>query len=216
MMKSNRQAALLQRFTRSSRAACLFDFIIDGFEQAGGPTPAIYPLDLKGATLADYQQLATTIDENFGKLDGLIHCAATLGQLAPIQHQDSKTWLETLHINLTAAYLLTQASLALLKKADRSNLIFSTDEHRDKAYWGAYGISKAGIEALSAQLADELEAEGKVIVNCVDPGAVQTELFARAFPALDPSSLTQPEQAAEQYISILCDANHVQTQQTSV
>jgi NAD(P)-dependent dehydrogenase (short-subunit alcohol dehydrogenase family) len=188
----------------------LLESVYDEIEQAGAPTPALYPLDLKGASQPDYRQLADSIKANFGRLDGLIHCAAALGQLAPVQHQDTKTWLETLHINLTAAYLLTQACLPLLRQQNRSHLIFTSDHHQGKAYWGAYGISKAGIEALSQQLADELEAEAKVRVCTLDPGAVQTELFARAYPAIDPSTLTRPEVIAEQYIAILCEIDHRQ------
>lgn len=176
--------------------------VYDEIEQASGSRPAIYPLDLKGATVPDYQQLASTIRTQFGRLDGLIHCASNLGQLAPVEHQDSKTWLETLHINLTAAYLLTQACLPLLKRQPGSQLIFTTDAHKHKAYWGAYGISKAAIEALAAQLQDELEAQGNVGVHCIDPGDVQTELYKRSFPAVDPGGLPRPVDVAPQYISL--------------
>jgi NAD(P)-dependent dehydrogenase (short-subunit alcohol dehydrogenase family) len=162
-------------------------------------------LDLKGATAPDYQQLATTIDSQFGRLDGLVHCAATLGQLAPVEHQDTKTWLETLHVNLTAAFLLTKACLPLLKQRAGSQLIFTTDSHTHKAYWGAYGISKAAIEAYAAQLGDELEAQAKVRVHCLDPGSVKTELFARAFPAIDPSELPEADSIASQYLSCFCE-----------
>jgi NAD(P)-dependent dehydrogenase (short-subunit alcohol dehydrogenase family) len=165
------------------------------------PEPALYPLDLKGATLPDYQDLAQTISSEFGRLDGMIHCAATLGQLAPVEHQDPKTWLDTLHVNLTGAYLLTQACLSLLKQTPKSQLIFTTDEHKHTAYWGAYGIAKAGIEALSAQLADELESQGNVNVHCLDPGSTQTNLFARAYPAIDPSALPLPDDIAPQYLA---------------
>lgn len=188
----------------------LLEQVYDEIEAAGGPTPAIYPLDLKGASVPDYARLAETITTTFGRLDAVVHCAASLGQLAPVVHQDHKIWLETLHINLTAAYLLTRACLPLLREQDQSSLIFSTDEHKHKAYWGAYGISKAGIEALSLQLADELEAEGRVHVHCVDPGRVQTALLARAFPAIDPAGLKQPDEAAQTYLSLLCEPGRAQ------
>lgn len=188
----------------------LLETVYDEIEQAGNPTPAIYPLDLKGASEPDYQQLATTIADNFGRLDAVIHCAAALGQLAPVEHQDTKTWLETLHINLTAAVLLTKACLPLLKQQANSQLIFSSDAHSHKAYWGAYGISKAAIEAFAAQLSDELEAQGHVAVHCIEPGDVKTELFARAFPAIDPSALPEADDIAPQYLALLCDPDHRQ------
>lgn len=186
--------------------------VYDDIVQAGNPTPAIYPLDLKGATVPDYEQLANTLQTQFGRLDGLVHCAATLGQLAPVEHQDCKIWLETLQINLAGAYLLTRACLPMLKKQNDSKLIFTSDAHKHTAYWGAYGISKAAIEALASQLSEESEAQGKPKVHCIDPGAVQTELFARAFPAIDPTSLPKPEQIAPRYIALLCEADHGQNQ----
>jgi NAD(P)-dependent dehydrogenase (short-subunit alcohol dehydrogenase family) len=174
--------------------------VYDEIDSAYASSAALYPLDLKGATQPDYQQLAQTIQSEFGRLDGLVHCAAALGQLAPIEHQDIKTWLETFHINMTAAWLLTQACLPLLKQHDNSQIIFSTDEHKGRAYWGAYGIAKAAIDAFASQLADEFEAEGRITVHCLDPGAVQTELYARAYPAADPSSLPLPEIVAPLYV----------------
>ncbi|WP_438970664.1 SDR family NAD(P)-dependent oxidoreductase [Methylophaga sp.] len=189
----------------------LLEKVYDEVEQAGFSTPAIYPLDLKGASEPDYQQLATSISDNFGRLDAVIHCAATLGQLAPVEHQDTQTWLETLHINLTAAVLLTKACLPLLKKQQSSTLIFTTDSHSHKAYWGAYGISKAATEAFAAQLSDELEAQAHVAVHCIDPGDTKTELFARAFPAKDPTELPEADEIALQYLNLLCDQGHRQT-----
>lgn len=184
--------------------------IYDDITENGGPTPAIYPLDLKGASVPDYQQLAETLASQFGRLDGLIHCAAALGQLAPVEHQDTKTWLETLHINLTATYLLTRACLPMLKKREGSKLIFTTDAHKHDAYWGAYGISKSAIEALAAQIAEESEAQGRLQVHTLDPGSVQTELFARAFPATDPAVLPKPDAIAPRYLALLCEADHGQ------
>jgi NAD(P)-dependent dehydrogenase (short-subunit alcohol dehydrogenase family) len=117
------------------------EHVYDDIIGAGSPQPALYPLDLKGASSDDYDTLSNTIADNFGRLDGLVHCAATLGQLAPVQHQDTQTWLETLHVNLTAPYLLTRSCLALLKQQTSASIIFTTDEHKDKAYWSAYGLS---------------------------------------------------------------------------
>jgi NAD(P)-dependent dehydrogenase (short-subunit alcohol dehydrogenase family) len=166
-------------------------------------TPAIYPLDLQGASIPDYEELADKIHDNFGGLDGLVHCAASLGQLAPIEHQDPKVWLETLHVNLTAPYLLTRACLPKMQLRNKASIIFTTDVHKENAYWAGYGIAKAGIEALSKQLANELEAEERVRVNCIDPGNVQTELHAKAFPAIDPNSLVKPQSVVASYLYLM-------------
>lgn len=179
------------------------EHVYDEIVASGAAEPAIYPLDLQGASVEDYETLASTIQTNFGRLDGLVHCAASLGQLAPVTHQDTQTWLETLHINLTAPYLLTRACLSLLRKQQSASIIFTTDHHKDSAYWSAYGLSKSGIESLSKQLADELETEARVRVNCIDPGTVRTELFSRAFPATDPSALPSADDVVPAYLYLM-------------
>lgn len=126
-----------------------------------------------------------------------------MGQLAPVPHQDPEVWLETLHINLTAAYFLTRSCLTLMRKFDKASIIFTTDAHKNTAYWAGYGISKAGIEALSKQLADELEADGRIRVNCIDPGTVKTELFAQAFPARNPTSLPEAKDIISSYLYLM-------------
>jgi NAD(P)-dependent dehydrogenase (short-subunit alcohol dehydrogenase family) len=165
--------------------------------------PAIYPLDLKGAGVTDYADLTSTIETHFGRLDGLVHCAATLGQLAPIEHQDPQSWAETLHINLTAPFLLTRACLPLLKQQEHSTIIFTTDQHKDAAYWAGYGISKAGIETLANQLQDELEGEGRVHVHCIEPGQFQSQLFGRAFPGLNPNDFPLPDDVTSPYLTLM-------------
>jgi len=181
------------------------ELVYDDIVESGAPTPALHPLDLQGASIPDYEELSRNIDDNFGRLDGLVHCAASLGQIAPVQHQDPKVWLETLHINLTAPYLLTRACLVLMQKFDKASIIFTTDDHKDRAYWAAYGVSKAAIESLSKQLADELESDGRIRVNIIDPGTIQTKLHARAFPAINPSSLPTPEAVVPTYLYLMGD-----------
>lgn len=203
-------AAVAKAYAHHGATVILLDKKIPDLEKVydeivaeGMPTPAIYPLDLKGASIPDYDELATNIHDNFGRLDGLVHCAASLGQLAPVQHQDPKIWLETLHINLTAAYMLTRSCLPLMQKFDQASIIFTTDNHKDKAYWAGYGVSKAGIEALAQQLADEMESDGRIRVNCIDPGSVKTELHTHAFPAIDPTDLAKPEEVVSSYLYLM-------------
>lgn len=92
------------------------------------PRQQFYPLDLKGANVTDYGSLASSIADNFNRLDGLVHCAAALGQIAPFDNQNTATWLETLHINLTAPYLLTRACVSLLQQQEHSAIIFTSDD----------------------------------------------------------------------------------------
>ncbi|PHS26760.1 MAG: YciK family oxidoreductase [Methylophaga sp.] len=177
--------------------------VYDDIEASGSEKPAIYPLDLIGANVTDYETLASNIAENFGRLDGLVHCAAALGQIAPFDNQNTATWMDTLHINLTAPYLLTRACVALLRQQEQSAIIFTSDDYKDKAYWAGYGVAKAGIETLSKQLADEFENEGRLRVNCVIPGPVRTTLYARAFPGINPNSLPTPDDIVPTYLYLM-------------
>lgn len=174
-------------------------------ELAPSSNSSIYPLDLKGASVDDYANLASSIYDNYRRLDGIVHCAATLGQIAPIAHQEPKSWAETLHVNLTAPYLLTKACLSLLEKSDTASVIFTTDVNQNKAYQSAYGIAKAGIEALSKQLADELESDAKIRVNCINPGTVRTDLHARAYPGIDPTHLPAAQDITNVYLFLMSD-----------
>jgi NAD(P)-dependent dehydrogenase (short-subunit alcohol dehydrogenase family) len=97
----------------------------------------------------------------------------------------------------------------LLKKQQQGVIIFTTDDHKDKAYWAGYGISKAGIETLAKQLADELETEGRIQVHCIEPGQVQTALFSRAFPAITPHHLPSPDEAVSPYLSAMTNTNTI-------
>ena len=202
-------AAVAKAYAAEGATIILLDKDVPGLEKTydavvvSSIQTAIYPLDLKGASVGDYTALVNTIETHFGRLDALIHCAAMLGQLAPIEHQDPTIWSETLHINLTAPFLLTKACLPLLKKQQQAAIIFTTDQHKAKAYWAGYGISKAGIETLAKQLADELEMEGRIQVHCIDPGKVKTALFSRAFPASEQHHLLRPDDVTSLYLSAI-------------
>jgi NAD(P)-dependent dehydrogenase (short-subunit alcohol dehydrogenase family) len=203
-------SAVAKAYASYGATVVLLDKNIPALEQVydniianGSATPALYPLDLKGAKISDYDDLVMSIHDNFGRLDGLVHCAASLGQVSPVQHQDPQVWLETLQINLTAPYLLTRACLALMQKYDHASIVFTTDNHKSKAYWSAYGVSKAGIESLSKQLADEMESDGRIRVNCIDPGNVMTSLHSQAFPGINPNTLVAPEDIVANYLYLM-------------
>lgn len=177
--------------------------VYDSIVEQGHATPAIYPLDLKGASGDDYLTLAQSIEQNFSRLDGLIHCAAALGQLAPTAHQNPTLWAEILHINLSAPVMLTRSCLSLLERTGNSVIIFSSDMMQANAYWGAYGIAKAGIDCFAKQLADEQAAAAQIKVCSFDPGRVNTEFLKRAYPALNPSDLPKAETIAADYLEII-------------
>lgn len=164
----------------------------DAIRALGERQPAIYPLDLEGATPDDYAALAERIDSACGRLDAVVHSAAMLGPQTPIEHYPALEWARVLQVNLTAPMLLTQAVLPLLRRSPGARVLF-LGEQRRSAYWGAYGVSKAGLCTLGAILADELEAEGRVHVEQVDPGPMATGLRAAAFPGALPDEVSPPE-----------------------
>jgi NAD(P)-dependent dehydrogenase (short-subunit alcohol dehydrogenase family) len=179
----------------------------DEIVAAGHPEPALYPMDLLGAKPGDYAALAQTLEREFGRLHGLVHNAAMLGALTPMAHMDDDLWYQVMQINLNAPYHLTRACLELMTRCeDDASLIFTSDAvgRRGKAYWGAYGISKAGLENMMQILADELEVNTPVRVNSVDPGAVRTALRQLAYPAEDRSRLNAADAVLRPFLFLMC------------
>lgn len=179
--------------------------LYDEIEQAGYPQPAIYPMNLEGATPKDYADLAERLDEAFGRLDGLLHNAAMLEALTPIIHYNPELWYRIMQVNLNAPFLLTRAVLGLLDKAADASVLFTTDRvaEEGRAYWGAYAASKGGVETLTRILANELEANTAIRVNAIDPGPVRTSLRTRAYPAADPERWATPESVLNHYLYLL-------------
>ncbi len=182
--------------------------IHDEIELITGKQPGLYPLDLSGANTDDYYQLAETIKDVFGQLHGLVHCAANLGQITPLASIDAKLWQKTFTVNLHGPLLLTQAVIPLMRTTGNARIIFTSDEKR-KAYWGAYAISKAAVEATVSTLADELDTDrdtdNKPLITCnsIDPGKMRTSLRSSAFPGEDPDELPEPASKISAYLYLL-------------
>ncbi len=166
----------------------------DDIVAAGHPEPALYPLDLQGAAPQHYLELADTLQREFGRLDGLVNNAAELGALVPIANTDTELWFKLLQTDLHAPCLLTMACLKLLEASADASVIFTSDAvgRHGRAYWGAYGVAKAGLEGFMQILADELESGGRIRVNSIDPGPVRTALRTIAFPAEERRTLPLP------------------------
>jgi NAD(P)-dependent dehydrogenase (short-subunit alcohol dehydrogenase family) len=179
--------------------------LYDASVAAGYPEPALYPMDLETAAPGDYQTLYEVLDREFGRLDGLVHNAALLGALTPLAHFDDELWYRVMQTNLNAPYQLTRACLELLTRPADASILFSSDTtgRRGKAYWGAYGVSKAGIENLMQVLADELATNTGIRVNSIDPGAVRTALRTIAYPAEDRSTLRAPKDVIGPFLYLL-------------
>ncbi len=169
-----------------------------------GPEPAVAQLDLERAQGNDYRALTEQIESRYGRLDGLLHNAAILGDRSPIEHYDIGLWQRVVHVNLNTAFILTRCFLPLLRASDDASLVFTSSGvgNEGRAYWGAYSVSKFGIEGLSQVLADELE-NTPIRVNCVDPGGTRTRMRALAYPAEDPRTLPRPEDIMGGYLYLL-------------
>ena len=191
------------------------EIIYDKIVNAGHPQPAIYPLDLEGATDKDYEELAHTIEKELYCLDGLIHNAARLDALMPIEQYDLKMWARLLQVNLTAPFLLTRACLPLMKKSADASIVFTSSgvAHRGRAYWGAYAATKAGCDNLMETLGDELETNTNIRVNSIDPGAVRTKMRKLAFPGEDPTTLPEPKDIMATYLYLMGQDSKGQTGQ---
>ncbi|HTX24136.1 MAG TPA: YciK family oxidoreductase [Steroidobacteraceae bacterium] len=166
-------------------------------------------LDLERALASDYDRLAGAVLERFGRLDGLLHNAAILGVLSPIEHHDVPTWCRVLHVNLTAAFALTQVLLPALKRSPDAAILFTSSGvgRRGKAYWGAYAVSKFGIEGLAQVLAAELSDITSVRVNTLNPGRARTEMRRQAYPAENPETLPLPQSLTGPYLALLGPAS---------
>jgi len=178
--------------------------VYDEIKHKGWPEPAIYPMNLEGATPADYDDLNSNIDQAFSRLDGLLHNAGWLGASTPLELYDTTLWYKVMQVNLTAPFLLTRACMSLLKKSPSARVVFTSDD-KSSAYWGAYGVAKAGQLSLMQILADELESKN-IPVNAVNPGPIRTRLRTIAYPAEDMRQLTKPEEITDAFIYLLSDA----------
>ncbi|MGD2137334.1 MAG: YciK family oxidoreductase [Gammaproteobacteria bacterium] len=177
----------------------------DQITAAGNAEPGLAPMDLTGATANDYRALAVTIAREYRRLDGLVHNAAMLGALVPLAHFEDDLWLQALQVNLNAPCQLTLACLHLLEKSPDASIVFTADAvgRRGRAYWGAYGVAKAGLEGFMQILADELEANTTVRVNSLDPGPVLTGLRRLAYPGEDAATLNSPEDVVKPFLYLL-------------
>ena len=181
--------------------------VYDEIEQNGWPMPAIYPLNLEIASDSDFIKLAETIEQEFGRLDGLLHNASVLGALKPISQFPTSEWQQIMQVNLNAAFMLTRELLPLLRQAEQASVIFTSSGvgHKGRAHWGAYSVSKFATEGLMQVLADEEDGISNVRVNSVNPGGTRTAMRASAFPGEDPQSLPTPEAIMPIYLYLMGD-----------
>lgn len=179
--------------------------VYDQIEQEGGPQPAIIPLNLETATIADYQKIASTLEQEFGRLDGLLLNAAILGDMRPLEFFPMDTFEKVMKVNVNAQFLLVRTLMPLLRLSDQGSIIFTTSSvgRQGRANWGAYAISKFAVEGMMQTLADETRNTSTLKVNCINPGATRTRMRANAYPGEDPATLCLPEAILNLYFYLM-------------
>ena len=189
-----------------ARTAKALEEVEDRIHAAGG-SATIAPLDLTdGESIG---KLGAAVAERWGALDALVLNAAMLGSLSPVEHIDPKEYARLLTLNVGSNQALIAAFDQMLRKSQRADIIGITSSvgHQPRAFWGAYGSSKAAFENLLGAYADETEHTGRIRVHIVDPGATRTRMRQLAFPGEEPESVKPPEAVAEFILSrLLSDA----------
>jgi NAD(P)-dependent dehydrogenase (short-subunit alcohol dehydrogenase family) len=168
-----------------------------------GGSATIAPLDLvESGSIA---RLAAAIASRWDALDVMILNAATLGSLTPVAAIDGKEFNRVLTLNVLANQALIAGFDPLLRQSAAGRLLAVTSSvgAKPRAYWGAYGASKAALETLVLSYAEEVGNLAPVKVAIVDPGATATTMRARAFPGEDPATLKPPSAVAEAITALL-------------
>ncbi|MAE03829.1 MAG: YciK family oxidoreductase [Porticoccaceae bacterium] len=189
----------------AGRTVAKLEHIYDQIVAADYVQPVIYPIDLEGAVAEDYDQLAVALDQQFGRLDGLLLNAGVLGQRTPLSNYRHDVWDKVMHINITAQFQMAQALMPVLEKSNDASVVFTSSGvgRQGRAFWGAYAISKFAIEGMVQTWAAELDGVGSVRINAINPGATSTNMRAQAYPAENPENLKTAEQIMPAYLYLL-------------
>jgi NAD(P)-dependent dehydrogenase (short-subunit alcohol dehydrogenase family) len=180
--------------------------VYDHIEKQNYPQAAIVPLNLDGAAEHDYVELANTIENEFGHLNGILHNASLLGERTTLASYDPTLFEQVMRVNVTSQLLLNQALLLLMQKAENASIIFTSSGvgRKAKANWGAYAISKFATEAMMQILSSELASQSPTIrANAINPGATRTSMRANAYPAEDPTTLATPDDIMPLYLYLM-------------
>ena len=167
-------------------------------------SPLIIPFDLALLTSQSEPALTDTLRDAIPTLDGILHNASLLGPKLPIAHYTAADWEKVMHVNVTAAFILTKALLPILERSRDASVIFTSSGvgRRGRAYWGAYAVSKFATEGLMEVLADEL-SDTSIRVNSLNPGGTRTAMRAAAYPAEDPMTLPSPKDHMDLYLYLM-------------
>jgi len=178
--------------------------VYDHIVEKGLAEPVLYPIDLASATPEHFEEMVQTLESEFGGLDGLIHCAARFEALRPLEQVTPPEWLHQMQVNINACWLLSVACLPLLRKSATGSLYFLLEDmdRMSGAFWGAYGVSKHALKALTAQFAAECTSSGIQVLG-INPGPMRTPIRASAYLGEDPGLQPEPAVAATKILELL-------------
>ncbi|WP_114241746.1 SDR family NAD(P)-dependent oxidoreductase [Dyella sp. C9] len=178
--------------------------LYDAMVSEGLAEPVIHPLDMEVATPRDYEALADGLARDFGRLDGIVHAAASFNGLTPLAMHKPDDWLRALHVNVSAPFALTQACTPLLSQAQDSAVVFVLDDPSlvQRAHWGGYGVSKAALERYVAILHQETEASA-LRAHALLPGPMRTTLRREAYFGEDTTMQPLPDATAAAAVYLL-------------
>ena len=184
-----------------SKLEAVFDLI----EAGTGTRPVVVPADLGHASEDAATILYHAIRREYGRLDGILHNAGLLGPRTRIAEYPVADWLEVMHVNVNAAFIVTRALMPLLQGSDDASVVFTSSGvgRRGRAEWGAYAVSKFAVEGLTEVLADETSGTGRIRVNSLNPGATRTSMRAAAYPDEDPETLPPAEDHMRLYLYLM-------------
>ena len=187
----------------TGRTTGALEEVDDEIAAAGGNAVIV---ELDQTDLDAIPRLAAAIASRWGRLDGLVANAGQLGQLSPMAHSDPETWDRTMLVNLTSIFHMIRAFDGLLRAspAGRAVLVSSGAAVGARPYWGAYAVSKAGLESMGRAWAAESE-QTNMKINMIDPGGTRTAMRAAAFPGEDPQTLPSAADVARCFIPLLAD-----------
>jgi NAD(P)-dependent dehydrogenase (short-subunit alcohol dehydrogenase family) len=177
----------------------------DAIVAAGGSKPAIYPMNLAGASWQQMRELGQTLEREFGRLDGLVHAAAHFSAFSPLGSLPPKDWLESLQVNLTAPYVLTRECLPALERSKAASVIFLLDRGATeaRAFRGGYGVAKYALSGMVRMWSQELGGTPQIRINAFDPGPLRTALRRRGFPGEDPIEVPEAVSAVPGLLYLL-------------
>lgn len=188
--------------------------LYDELEKTYPGQSALYPMDLLGANIENYKELQTNLINAYGAIDGIFLNAAILPAFTPIEHFDYTQWYEVLHTNLNANFHLIQHSLAMMKNLEKAKIVAISDKNIKEyaAYYGAYGVAKAGLEQLIKTVAAETQSQN---IGCylAQLDTFATESRGRLFPGENPVHLPQVDEVAHFIIkSVFSENSNINSQ----